>query len=363
MVCTALSLGLLLSGCDSDYGLNDNIQSGVGLSLSTAGVTQLDGNVAIKVEANSEAASSANVTLLGVTDSSGDPVDAGKSDLGSVSIGSDFTASVGDLGLSGVGYTATLQFSTDGPSGATKMMSVSMENALSTAAPSGVVQSPEKHYYHVMAEPVSATVSAMQIETKVGANGNYADQGAFNAQDSLEIQGNNYSVGDTLYVKTTASSQYGSVSTEDQIVIGIFTFANQSSNTLSETNTYIDLETNSVDVSENDSTDISFSYNSALRQVSLSGVNTTAGTTTNFVDTNGDAELYASGNNVEARNQFNSGVATPTLNDVSVGDVFIFQTSESTYGMVHITGINRTASAAEGDASVSFEYKYMVPEF
>ena len=338
-----LIIGLLFSlGCDKPA--EEELFLAAGLSVSCDGATELDEQVTFNFTVENPEATEITVTGSYETSVS---ISGGEG---------SFTASIADLSLAAAGDEASFTFTANSEGNPEYSFSVAMAHPMTVAAPEGVVQNAVESYLSFGVSTVSATVSAVTLQTKVGADGTYADvTGTFDvASDSIAVTGEDYNLSDTVYYKVTATAGALSSSVETYFVVGQWTFANESEAiTLDATNAAFDVTTGEFVAADVDTADF-------ILALGGSHIGLTANATNEalfIVDTDGffdnpDIPLF----NIFV-GDWTTGVAT--IANFEIGDVYLFKTvragTEEIVGVLKITAINRNITTP-ALSSVTFKY-------
>ena len=293
-----------------------------------------------------------NASSVEVRDESG-------ASVGTVSISSGegtFTTALTDLGIEAAGSSADLRFVVTEPDGREVRypFTVNTIAPVSISAPGELLQNQVPAFFNFEVSTENTEVSNITVEQKTGAAGTYtpfADE--FTATDSVGIMGINYSVGDTVFVRVSATSEGLTSASEASAVVGTSTFANESEEVqLSSDMPAYDLVAATDTVVGSPAADVTF----VLGDMNQVGFQSTNGAT--FVSTD-DSDIYDNADQVATQSLYESGTPASAVVDVEEGDTFIYQTTRDgavAYGIIRITDVSRT-NDDDGD-SFAFTHKY-----
>lgn len=342
--------------------------------VSTHGYTTLDNSVVLSVD------TAFNVSSLTVTHMGGFQAD-GKTAfvvpntaLGTLTV----TNGVGELvvsdvnmGMNVIGMKSTVRFTAVADDGTdiNRSLSVAVTNPFAITKPTVLNQKNADVDFKFKITPATATVTSVGVQTKKFYNGTYADvAGPFTTTGTVKINGSNYSIGDTIYVKVTASTAAPRTAVSvTKLVVGMYSYPTTTTVKLtpSTTTSIYDLAKrrfikNVDEVAMLDSVDIKYA------RTDFSGgftIGFTAPQKAQFVKVTGTpteiATVYSNANAVTtAATDFSSAVTS--VADVAVGDVYIYRTQRGsaayTYGMLKITAVSKPEGVA-ANSSFTFELK------
>ncbi len=316
--------------------------------ISSPGYTTLDNQAVFDINNVSKNLSSVSIANLG------------GSYTGTISIAADGKGSVSlndaDLGLDATGASAKFEFdATINAKPFSRFYTLTATDPISIDAPT-VTRSSKTDYLYFDIAPVAATVTGVKVQTKVGANSTYTDvAGTFAAKDSVAIVGSNYNLGDTLYVNVIGTAGTKTANTETAIAIQPNTFSNAASFKLDSTaNRAYDFVGDSAVTVSDTTADIKLAVTSYTGGFDLgfSSPNSTL-----FVK--GVASDYKVADQMAiAATDFSSAVTS--IQNVSVGDVYIFKTMRGTtahYGVMKVTAVEKPQGVLD-DSYITVEYKY-----
>ncbi|MEE4117371.1 MAG: hypothetical protein V2I37_14465 [Marinilabiliaceae bacterium] len=192
--------------------------------------------------------------------------------------------------------------------------------------PSGVVENDTEHDIAWEIITANATVDDVSMSLKVGAAGTAVVTTGLDLEDDLQIVGSDYSYGDTIYIVGTATAGTLTAVVSDKIVIGKYSF---------KTTTTIDLTSADVDPYDLDELEFATAGQLGFTNVVGSSIGFT-GNGAEFVVS--DDATYDENNVVTIMADFAAGAKVTAVSDAAVGDIFIFKTTNDTYGMMKVTG-------------------------
>ncbi len=184
---------------------------GTEMYLSTDGMTSLDVEAAISVDNPLKNLSAVDVSHIEVVDPNDSTIAPPSTDLGTITMSDgagSITLTEAQLGISEQDWTANLMLNAviDGKE-INRPVSISVDNPFSTEDPGITYRDDTSFYFKWSVEPVSATVSSVTIESKVGSEGTYTEiAGTWKAEDSVEFVGSDYVISDTIFVRVTATA-------------------------------------------------------------------------------------------------------------------------------------------------------------
>ncbi len=301
----------------SATGYNGDIKrGGTGMSVATITYTELDrviidlttGDAISSVDVYSSAANvGATVSISGGTGQ----LDASLVDMGIASAGSN----------NYIGF----QYEWDGNK-ANETASVRNISPWDFEVPSGVVEDDTGHDIAWKIMTTNATVDDVSISLKVNSTGTPVVSSGLLLEDDMQIVGSDYVYGDTIYVEGTATSGTLTATVSDIIVIGKYSFG---------TTTTIDLT--SADVDPYDLDNLEFATAGQLGFTSVTG--STIGFTGNGAEfVVSDDATYDENNVVAIMADFAAGAKVTVVADAVAGNIFIFKTTNDTYGIMKVTG-------------------------
>ncbi len=352
-----LSLIFFVASCQKEKGVQF-YNLGSEFFISSPGYTSLDSQAELSVKNISKNLTKVNVINLGGTLSDGSAFTS--SYTGSISIGSDGLGSTtltdSDLGMDGIGASAKFEFdATYNGKPFSRFYTLTEADPISVDAPM-VTRSSKPTYLYFDISPVSATVTGVKVQTKVGVNSTYTDvAGTFAANDSVAIVGSNYNLGDTLYVNVIGTAGTKTANTETAIAIQPNTFPNTASFNLDSTSmrAYDFVGDSAVTVSD------------TTADIKLATTSYTGGFDLGFSSPNhtlfvkGMASDYKVADKIAiAATDFSSAVIS--VANVSVGDVYIFKTMRGTtthYGVMEVTAVEKPQGVLD-DSYITIKYKY-----
>lgn len=330
--------------------------------ISSPGYTNLDSHAVFNIDNISKNLSQVAIKNLGGTLSDDSSFTSSYSSTISINASGagSITVSDADLGMDSIGASANFEFdATYNGKPFSRYYTITETDPIGIDAPSNVEHEPSSdttYYLHFDIAPVSATVTGVQVQTKVGMNGTYKDvSGTFNAKDSLAIVGSDYNVGDTLYVNVIGTAGTKTASTATPIVIEPYSLANSGTITLDTTaNQAYDLVGDSAVASTDANADIAFA---AAKYTGGYNLGFTSPDNTMFVK--GTASDYSNADQLTIKaTDFSAAVSS--VANVSVGDVYIYKTMRGTkahYGVIKITAVEKPQGVLD-DSYITFDYKY-----
>lgn len=333
-------------GCSEDED-RYAFQESAGLYISSDGLTQLDTQFTIDVEAS-------NVKCTEVTFTPGGAVTL-TDGAGSITLTAD------TYELFDVDSAASFEAVANIKGNPLYFFDITVDEAVSVEDP-GIMHSDDMYYFKWNVEPVSATVTDITIETKVGENGTYtAVVGTYNAEDSLGFTGTDYTIDDdTIFVKLIATANTKSTTKITKLTVSPYSYENMETFTLDIT---ADL---AVDLLEGRYVESTVEYGDSADLVFDAAYNGTTGLELYFESTQnaefvvGTATDYANADivNIEATD-FSAAFTKTTA--LEAGDVFIFRTFRGTddysYGVLKVTAVDKPQGVLE-DSSFEIEVKY-----
>jgi hypothetical protein len=184
-----------------------------------------------------------------------------------------------------------------------------------------------------------SSISGMTLEEKIGVNGTYSEVTGtdFNLEandagaiiDSIEVVGTDYTYGDTVYYRFTASSNFSSYSSEISVPINKLTFGESGTFKLDSTsNKAWDMVNNKMilDTANYDSADVALTYTAP-------DMGLTSSDSTSFIDATGNIADPANKEVVVEYYKNNSGSETNDVSALEVGDIILTKTQR--YGEEH----------------------------
>jgi len=341
-----LPLIFLMASCQKEHDI-EFVNLGSEFFISQSDYTSLDNQFTFAIENQQKNLAQVSVTLLGDTD-----VDLGAITLTEGEGSITFTGA--QTGLAAIDDEATFQFGAEYNGTAfTRSTSVAVTDPITVEAPE-VTRIAEAVYFQFAIEPATATVSAVKIQTKVSANGTYADvAGSFGAIDSVAIVGADYNLGDTLYVKVMGTAGTKNAATETAIEI-LPDVAEAHSFTLMMGDGY-NLINDTLVAMDDASADVIFIGNYTDTTNVMVGFNLL---NAEFVMATEDE--YALADRMTIMSADFSTVIT--MNDnVAGGEMYYFRTrpdvaDDYTYGMIKIMNVDKPQGLLE-DSYIEFEYK------
>ena len=355
-----ISLIFFTVSCQKDKGVQF-YNLGSEFSISSPGYTSLDSQAALAIKNISKNLTTVKIINMGGTLADGSAFTS--SFTGSISINGDGIGSTtltdSELGMDGIGASANFEFDAvvDGKP-FSRYYTLSETDPISVTAPDvmHVSGSDTTYYLHFKIEPVSATVTGVKVQTKVGKNGTYNDvSGTFSAKDSVAIVGANYNLGDSLYVNIIGTAGSKTANTETAIAIQPNTFPNTASFKLDSTSmrAYDLVGDSAVTVSD------------ATADIKLAVRSYTGGFDLGFSSPNNTSFVKGMASDYKVADQmaiaatdFSSAVTS--VANVSVGDVYIFKTMRGTtthYGVMEVTAVVKPQGVLD-DSYITIEYKY-----
>ena len=361
----------LASSCEKNE--IEKYDLGTEFFISSSGYTSLDDQVTVSIANDQKNLSSITVTHLGgITtnvDADGNtlPFNAPKANLGSISLtdgAGSMTISDSDLGMTEIGWSADFQFDAvfDGKP-IVRYKSITVDDPISVKAPS-ITHKDKNLPFLFSVDPVSATVTSTVVETKVSEAGTYAPltivEGAEGKKDTVFLNGINYHIGDTVFVKVTASTATKTASTVTKMVVAPNSYEDEVSFKLdTTTNLAFNLvSAEFVDASTaGDTADVEFTA-----AYPIGGGPVMVGFVSNnnaeFVAASADDYDIADVVNIEATD---FSAAVQTISDAHAGNVYIFRTRRGTgdwaYGVLKVTAVDKPQGVLE-DSSISIMYKH-----
>ncbi len=341
---------------------------GTEIYISSSGMTTLDNQAVVTVENPLQNLTSVSVTHLGTVDPDDEDetmIAPPSSDLGSVSFsGGEGSVIYNEtqLDISVLGWTAYLQVDGDINGKAfTRPYHITVESPFSTEDPGITHRADTAYYFKYDVEPATATVSNVTIETKVNSDGIYATKvGSWNASDSVGFVGADYNIGDTIFVRITATAGAKSDVEVAELIISPYSLENAGAFVLkSDLKPYDLIEGESV-VNDGDYADIYAYMALTVPDQGESYYALISDYNTVFVE--GTATDYANGDIYDVTT-IDYSLAPGVTGNIALGDVFFFRTFRDAaltkyfYGIMKVTGIN----VIDGDHEkyeISVEYKY-----
>lgn len=352
-----ISLIFFTASCQKDKGVQF-YNLGSEFFISSPGYTSLDSQAVLSIKNISKNLTKVNVINLGGTLANDSAFIS--SYTGSIAIAGDGTGSTtlsdSDLGMDGIGASAKFEFdATYNGKPFSRFYTLTEADPISVDAPM-VTRSSKPTYLYFDISPVSATVTGVKVQTKVGVNSTYTTvAGTFAANDSVPIVGSNYNLGDTLYVNVIGSAGAKTANTETAIAIQPNTFPNAASFKLDSTSmrAYDLVGDSAVTVS-----DITADIKLAVK-LYTGGFDLGFSSPNNTLFVKGMASDYKVADQMAiAATDFSSAVTS--VANVSVGDVYIFKTMRGTtthYGVMEVTAVVKPQGVLD-DSYITIEYKY-----
>lgn len=337
-------LALIFSiGCSEDED-RYAFQESAGLYISSDGLTQLDTQFTIDVEAS-------NIKCTEVTFTPGGVVTI-TNGVGSITLSAD------TYELYDVDSAAYFEAVANIVSNPLYFYDIAVSEAVSVGDP-GVMHSDSMYYFTWNVEPVSATVTGVTIETKVGVNDTYAAvTGPFSAEDSTGFTGTDYATGDTIYVKLTASTASKSTTKVTMLNVSPYSYENVATFMLDTTTNlaYDFMLQRYVDASvAGDSADIEFYAYYAPGGGLV--VSFEAPQKAEFVPATASDYANADVVDIETTN-FSSAITDAVAN---AGDVYMFRTQRGAgdyfFGIMKVTKVDKPQGVVE-DSYFEIEIKY-----
>ncbi len=356
-----LSLIFFAASCKKEQGVKF-YDLGSEFFISSPGYTNLDTQAVLSINNLNKNLSEVKVTNLGGI--LADDSDFTSTYTGKISIGSDGTGSItltsADIGTDGIGASAKFQFDAtiDGKP-FSRFYTLNEEDPISLTVPENVMHVPASdttYYLYFNIAPVSATVTGVKVQTKIGVNSTYTDVSAtFNATDSLAIVGADYNVGDSLYINIIGTAGTKTTNSETTIVINPGSYEHLSTFKLDST----------ANMAYDFVGDSAVSVDSTEADIRLAVTEFTGGFDLGFASPNNTMFVsgtaldytYADILNIQATD-FSAGVTS--VDKVSVGDVYIFKTMRGTktyYGVMKVTAVEKPQGVVD-DSYVQISYKY-----
>jgi len=360
-----ISLGLLLAACKKeDYGVK-TYNLGTEIYISGSSYTSLDDGMHFTVSNPLQNLSQVTLTHMGITDPDENEIAPPKTDLGSISFsGGDGSIAISpaDMGMTVFESTADIEFAGEYEGKPfTRDQTVTYADPFTIDAPEMVENSDTSKYYFTI-EPSFASVTGVTVETALNFGAYSSLSGDWQAEDSITFYNANYTEGDTLLVKITATSDAGKTA-ENITKIGIapYTFAGDTTFTLvnGSGKAYDLIEHRHVDPAvAGDSADIIFAGQYAASAVQLGF---TSAHNAEFVEVTALADsVFELGNVVQAQTT-DFSTATKTVDNAETGSVYIFRTRRGsgayTYGYVQVINIDLPQGKLD-DASIELDLKY-----
>jgi len=349
-----IAIVFIVSSCDKEEQQFTKYDLGTEFLVSDGGITNLDESVTVSINNISKNLSSVKVYL-------------GDNSIGDISL-SDGTGSLvisaTTLGISDIEEDTTLSFeSTFDSKSIVRYHTVAITDPISVTAPEVVHKDTTFHFIYKI-EPVSATVTSVTVEQKLFYNGTYNTVNPVNGnnalEDSIAFSALDYNIGDTIYVKVTASTANKSTSTETKFVVAPYSYENTDVFMLDTTaNLAYNLDSAEYvyTVNAGDTADIEFTaaYPVGGGPVQVGFV---SNNNAEFVAATSDDYDYADSAYISS---INFASAVKVVSDAQAGDVFIYRTRRGTdawsYGILKVIEVNKPQGVLE-DSSIKFEYKH-----
>lgn len=352
-----ISLIFFMASCQKDKGVQF-YNLGSEFFISSPGYTSLDSQAVLSIKNISKNLTKVNVINLGGTLANDSTFTS--SYTGSITIAGDGTGSTtltdSDLGMDGIGASAKFEFdAVFNGKPFSKYYILNETDPISVTYPA-IIHKDTTYYFHFIIKPISATVSKVTVQTKVSAQGTYANvAGTFSAVDSIPVKGSDYNAGDSLFVKVTGTAGSKSDSTVTEIVIKPNSYSHLATFTLDSTaNQAFDLVGDSIVPVGNASADIALISNSFTGGYTLG-----FSSPNNTLFVKGTAGDYAVTDKIEiAATDFSSAITEN--NNASVGEVYIFKTMRGNkpyYGVMKITKVEKPQGVLS-DSYITIEYKH-----
>ncbi|WP_153640358.1 hypothetical protein [Prolixibacter sp. NT017] len=361
-----IAFTLFMTACQQDEANKvDFTNLGTEFFISSDGLTSLDNSATVSIENQQKNLSSLSVTLLSSSDADGNVLSDTQKDLGTIDLtdgSGSMTLTNSQLGISGIDYSASLQFSGSyNGKNITRYKTITVADPISIEVPDVTHRTDTVFHVKFAVEPVTESVDGVTVETKVGANGTYAAMaGPFNTSDSIEVKGTDYQVGDTLYVKVTGTAGSKTASSVAPVPIAPYSLANVETFTLDTTSNqaYDLMKARLVDTATaGDSADVQFT---AAYPILGGPVEVGFNALNNAQLVKASDEDYKNADMAAIEATDFSGAVTSVPN-ASAGDVYIFRTKRGTgdymYGILMVTAVNKPQGVLE-DSSIEIEYKY-----
>lgn len=360
-----------MASCQKDQVI-ETTDLGTEFFISDNGYTSLDTEVTFTIENQKANLSTVKMTALGITDADGESVapPVASWDIDISSGAGEITIPSDQLGLDAAGWSADFQYDAtfDGKA-IQRFHSLTVSNPMSLTGPYiwasndddppkivetpvDVLQNDSVQYIKWDIAPKRASIESLKIETKVGANSDYAEiAGGYEFDfDSLAIVGNDYNANDTVFYMFTATNGSHSQVGELSFVVNTDAFANVGGATLDTTSTQgFDLVANEIVV------DTLADFEMVHAVLTSIGFQSTNGAL--FVAV--DASVYDNNDIVETKAMFDAGTQVAGFENVEMGDVFVYKTmrgEDEHYGIIKITKAYLT-TGGDGDY-LEFEYLY-----
>ena len=357
-------LGITLFSCD-DYEQDINYYDSVKLDLSVANFTVLDAKLAPEIDfmSTSKTVTKVSVEVNGTEISSGTATD----NKYSLTLDRSYFGVEGDT--LGGSFTVYVNATVDGK---VKEMytTVKMVSASSIRVPfietvdkkgkdievdepiyelSGV----EKNFTYKVS-PNNATDYTVKAESKVGEDGVYSTlwDKPYDADDlDILFKGSDYSKGDTVFIKVTATAGAYTEEVSSSIVISEYLLGFTESHKFNIEDKGYDLVGDSIIDDSNVASTIKFVSDIVAGTQGIMTMNNTE-----LVSIT-DADLMESANLPVLKNAFEEGIAVDEIPNVTIGDKFIVKHTRDAkvyYGTLEITDSYRTI--IEGDNFIEFDY-------
>jgi len=354
-------------GCEEPDEVKYDVADGTSIMPGT--FTVLDQEVTVNFSVANPDVTELTLNHVQTINASTEDTVAAQGEVATVSI-SDGAGSVtfnrSDIGLTdnaGAGSSVSLQSVANIEGNPARSFSISIAEPMSLMGPGSILHNANSNYIKYNVVRNGNSISGMTLETKVGASGTYSEMTGmdFNTDanddgaiiDSAEIVGSDYSVGDTVYYKFTASSSFNSFSSEATVVIEKLAFGETGSFTL-DTN-----QTKAWDLVDNemlmdpatDSSDVTLTFDSGTVDFGIeSSARTEFVTTTADIDYN-DMEV------VMEEYENNSGSAQSSVTGLQEGDKILYKIThdgDDYYGSLEVD--NTYYEATEGYYELTLSY-------
>jgi hypothetical protein len=358
-----ISIVILAVSCQKKQDVTDFYDLGSEFYTSSPGMTSLDDHTVINIKNPLINLSSIALKYSGIVDLDGHSTVPTTTDLGNITLSSTdgkgtVTLTDAQLNLTTIGWKSNFALSAvfDGKP-FSRNYSITLADPISVNAP-GITHQDKLFYFAYDVEPTYATVDNVTIQTKLFYNGTYADvAGTHAATDSISFNGSAYNIGDTIYVKVTATAGTKTATTETQLAVGSHSTLKTHTFTLDQTAgmayDFIDAKfvktTTAVD-----SADIELTMTPFLGGYSLGFI---SNQNASFVLATSDD--YSNADDLAIANTDFSAAIT-SVNNLAGGEIYIFRTKRGTgaysYGIMKVISISKPEGVIT-DSSIKIEFK------
>ncbi len=361
-------------GCEEPDETQYTVGPGFGSGHSV--FTILDDNVTVEFSAANPDVTQMSIVHAGTVNAAGNMITEPKGEIATVEItegsGSvEFTRS--DLGImessadSVLGHTAMLEVTSNIEGSPTNHVSISPGDPLnSLSAPSAVYHNDEVKKIEFAYHRNGEAVDDITVEEKTGVNGTYSALGlSLNTTanedgmivDDVELTGNDYAVGDTVYHKLTATRGSYSISHVNHFVVNKLSFDQMGSFSLDTTSgRSYDLVDNQIVMDDGslDSADVTLYYDNAAQEIGFQSPN--SNNQAMFVESTMD--MWENNNREQTQAAYGDGQPVNQVSSVEQGDVFIYKTmrdGDEYYGLLKVDEAMLTFPSEDHKLTLSYK--------